>query len=476
MRFTYIIMWLTLVLPLAAQSGISNSDLTIKQKNIVLDKNGLTADVEVDITQLELPSQAMLVLTPCLESLEGNETYTFDPITIAGNKRLKVMRRSDMLSGNNTVGQVLKYSKNEAQIFPLHLTVSFLPWMKKARLVFKKQQYGCADCDLGEGQHVITLPSVEPYIPQYSLSYVVPEAELVKERSLKHTAQFNYKVGRSDLLPEYSNNAVALREVKKVIDDVHKDKNVTINSVSIIGYASPEGSYESNMTLSEKRAKSFAEHLRQAYSFDQKILSIQWKGEDWAGLRDAVASSSLSDREQVLSLIDNVNVVTEREKRLMALSGGATYRTLLADYYPRLRRNDLILNFVVKAFDVEEAKEIIRTHPQYLSLNEMYLVANSYPKDSKEFKEVFDIASRLYPADKTANTNAAVVELENGSIDRAIERLNGINTPDAWNNLGIAYARKGEFEKAQEQFKKAANAGHINAEFNLTELQKSQEN
>ena len=102
---------------------------------------------------------------------------------------------------------------------------------------------------------------------------------------------------------------------------------------------------------------------------------------------------------------------------------------------------------------------MIKTKPQYLSLNEMFVVANTYPKDSPEFKEVFDIAVRLYPTDPVAQQNTAALEIERGADDAGIERLQKINTPEAWNNLGVAYAKKKEYQKALEYFSKAANAG-----------------
>ena len=39
--------------------------------------------------------------------------------------------------------------------------------------------------------------------------------------------------------------------------------------------------------------------------------------------------------------------------------------------------------YTVVNFDVEHGRIIIRENPKYLSLNEMYQVANSYPKGSK---------------------------------------------------------------------------------------------
>lgn len=82
----------------------------------------------------------------------------------------------------------------------------------------------------------------------------------------------------------------------------------------------------------------------------------------------------------------------------------------------------------------------------------MFLVANSYDKGSDQFKEVFDIAVRLYPTDPIAQLNTAALEIETGAYDPAISRLQGINLPEAWNNLGVAYAMKKDYTTAMQYF------------------------
>ena len=100
----------------------------------------------------------------------------------------------------------------------------------------------------------------------------------------------------------------------------------------------------------------------------------------------------------------------------------------------------------------------------------MFLVANTYPKDSGEFKEVFDIAARIYPDDPVARLNTAALELENGAIDAAIVRLQKSDMPEAWNNLGIAYILKQDYKKGGEYLEKAIDAGIQAAAYNMRQL------
>lgn len=460
------------VLSLNAQTKTTEKKVEFKDANITMVDSMFVAEVKLDFTTSNIPSEAMIILKPRLESLETGDLYEFDEQIYVGRNRAKVLKRSDMLTGKETENVTVIRKAENLDAEYLRLTVPFESWMNKSRLVVIEDMSGCASCDLGTNEHQIRVPALVPYNPSYSLAYVAPKVEAIKQRSLEYSAKLNFIVARYEIVPELGNNATILAEIKKVIDEVKDDKDVTISRINMTGYASPEGNERSNMTLSENRAKSFANYLRKLYSFDSKLFSLDWKGEDWEGLRRVVDASSIESKEQILDILKNSTSVAERKQKLKSLNGGNIYKNLLANYYPDLRRNEMVIHFVVKAFDIEEAKEIIKTRPQYLSLNEMYLLANSYPKDSKEFKEVFDIASRLYPNDNIAKLNAATAELENGSIDKAIEKLTGIDIPEAWNNLAVAYAKKGNFAKAEELLAKAAKASIGCANQNIEELKK----
>lgn len=473
MKSRYTLLLLLCCAVLSAQEFSSMKKVGYDQLRLERADSGFDAEFQIRLDSLDLASNEMLLVLPRLEALNGSASYAFPPFVISGSKRAKMLGRSESLSGVDLDIPVFIRKNKTAQQLPLKLNAPFAPWMKEARLVFEEELSGCADCGLGKRSYVVALPDLAPYVPAYSLTYLTPKAEAVKERSKGYAAKFSYKVGKYDILPDFAGNAQVVSDISNLIEEVKADKNLTMTGITVTGYASPEGSSAANLRLSENRAKAFANWLTTRYAIAPELVSVNWKGEDWEGFKQMVASSDLVEKEQVLAIIINGKSDDERERMLRQLNQGAVFRTVLADYFPALRRNELQVNFVVKAFDVEEAKTIIRTNPQYLSLNEIYLVANTYPKASAEFKEVFDIASRLYPQDAVAQLNAATAEIEAGSLERAVLILEKQNSPEAWNNLGVAYAKKGEWVKAADLFTKAADAGLTDAKQNLIELKKA---
>lgn len=448
--------------------GIAYSDLQVMKQG-----NQVVLSTTATLNSMELKSQHMVVITPVLQSADQANTIQFAPFVITGKKRMKALNREIGFDGEpfaQTPIVIFRHKKNQAESIPMTLTVPYESWMRNASLVMLANTTGCASCEVASSLTPLSSRILPPVVaPTYELSYVVPPAEPVKQRSETHSAYLNFEVGKSVLLQDFKNNAAELRDVTKIVNEVSNDKNLKFTEFNITGYASPEGNYDSNMKLSESRAKAFANYMKEKENMNPSLMKVNWEGEDWIGLRNAVKASNLSNRDEILEVL-NVTDINKRKAQLRALNGGKTYRMLLDDYYPALRRIDYTLAYIARPFDVNEAKQVIKTKPQYLSLNEMFLVANTYPKNSPEFKEVFDIAVRLYPTDPVAQQNTAALEIERGASDAGIERLQKINTPEAWNNLGVAYAGQKEYQKALMYFSKAADAGVNAAAQNLIGL------
>ncbi|NLJ01596.1 MAG: DUF3868 domain-containing protein [Bacteroidales bacterium] len=477
----YLIIAFFTAIPGAYAQDAQLSGIVIENETAVKQGDMVSLSFDVTLNALEVKRNNMLVLTPVLKSNENNhESLTLDPVVVAGKKRAKVLRRKNVLGEplplEGTPAEVVTRKNRTEQSVHYNITIPYRSWMQDASLSLVHEVSGCADCNTLLGEELLVrnlLPA--PYQPVYRLTYIMPEAE-VKTRSDRHAATFNFVVDRWELLRDYKGNAAKFNEVDRIISDIRNNPDFNITEFEIHGYASPEASVPHNKMLAENRAKSFAEYLVTKFGVERNRFTVTGHGEDWDGLRKAVAASSLADKQAVLDIIDNVSNPDARDAELKKLSGGETYRTLLNNYYPPLRRTEYVVAYNVRAFNVEEAREIIKTNPKLLSLNEMYLVAQSYPAASKEFKEVFDIAVRLYPDSDIAILNSASADIESGSMDIAIERMRKIeDNPKVWNNLGVAYARKGDIGKAKEYFTRAAGQGDNDARANLEELHKTEE-
>ena len=256
--------------------------------------------------------------------------------------------------------------------------------------------------------------------------------------------------------------------------------SVKVNRLDIIGYASPEGTLEVNKRLSEGRAMALRNYLATQYDFPKNQYHIQFGGENWDGLVKALATVEMDYKAEVMEIITNIPIEKGRETKLMQLRGGVPYRFMLKHIFPGLRVAICKVSYDIKNFNLEEAKEVIKKRPQNLSLNEMFVVANTYPKGSQEFIDIFETAVRIYPESEIANMNAATAALSRNDLVSAARYLERVKSeeflPEYNNAMGVLLLMKEEYELSEKHLKIAKEAGLDAAEGNLEELAKKKAN
>lgn len=421
-------------------------------------------DMEINLDQLDIHSRHLLMLTPILESEDQSVQKELPPVVILGRNRAQVISRMHTLEKNEiyreTPYTVVKHRKDQTLPITYHQTLPFESWMRKGRLVIREEVAGCIHCELSDNRKEYRSPLLgDAYKPEYKTSYITPPVEEIKNRDEVQELRLNFKVNSVVLLPDFETNRMELEKVDSIIRTILRDEDLTLTHMRITGYASPEGSAQGNMRLSEGRARVLADYISTTHKIDKNRFTLDWKGEDWEGLVAAVKSSEMSEKEKedVIDIIWNTESEVSRKTKLQSYNGGRTYRWMLTELYPSLRRNSCVIDFTVRQFDLEKAREMIRTNPKFMSLNEMYIVASSYPVGSPENQEAFDVAVRMYPESPAAANNSAAAWIERGEYSAALETLERIKEhPEAWTNLGITLAETGRYEEAMDYFKKSA--------------------
>ena len=309
----------------------------------------------------------------------------------------------------------------------------------------------------------VVIEKPAPYTPSYELAYIEPQAEKEKSRHLSGQAYLSFLVNKTDIRRDYRNNAVELSKVEETINVVRKDPNITITHIDIHGYASPEGSYANNTRLAEGRAQAFKDYVQQLIDLPASIFSVASTPEDWEGLVSKIDHPAILD-------IAKSDAEPDAKERLLKQRYPAQWKQLLADVFPTLRHSDYRVSYTIRPFTVEEARDIIRTKPQQLSLNEMFLVANTYAPGSKDYDDVFETAVRMYPDDETANLNAAVIALRKDNLEAASRYLTKAGqSAEAQNARGVLAAKQGDYAAAETAFGLSTIK---EADHNLKELQK----
>ena len=448
-----------------------NGRVAFTQTTPKVAKDSIRFGVNVVLDQVELGSRTLLTLTPKLVSEDGTQTYAFSSVSVGGRNRQIMWQR------HNIAGAQPVYHKNgTAQTVSLNLAAPNVAWVKKARLVVDEQVQGCAGCEQGEMRYKLLDRLVkEEYRPKFTTVFVTPKPEPVKTRSDRFIARFNFRVNRSELLPELGNNRVEFARVDSVAKAILLNTDVKVKNVSIDGYASPEGTDAANLKLSQNRALSFADYLRRTYKLSRGVLNGVGHGSDWEGLRNSVmADANVPNKQGVLDVLAAAGNNEVRKTNLRKLDAGQPYAYLLANHYPPLRRTEYQFTYTVRDFNLEEAIQRIYSNPSLLSLNEMYLVANHYAAGSAERRNALETAQRVYPNAPESRFNALAYRMAQGEqVNEEQFLVNYTTSPEKWNNLGVYYGLRKDYARAKECFSRAGNLPAAQA--NLAELAKVEE-
>lgn len=344
-----------------------------------------------------------------------------------------------------------------------------IPWddrMMLSELTFRNQVYGCRCKCTDTGMLPETLAAdftprqYELIIPRDQLAALEQNVnDVVKTRSVTKSAHVNFEVGKTVLLPNFGDNPAELAAITATIDSICCDKDVTVGGVKIHGYASPEGTYRLNTRLAAGRTEALRQYVDGRYNFG-KSLTTSSTPEDWQGLREWAAESTLIDKEAILRLIDSSMAPDAKEQALQDRFPN-TYKILLWEVYPTLRRSDYTIEYTVRNFTSPETiAEMLKTNPDKLSMEEVMLLARTYPVGSKERADLALRAAQLFPDDERAQLYGSFVALERHDLSAAARMLaKSGDSPLADYGRGVLAIYEGDSAKALPLLGKAKAAG-----------------
>ncbi|MDR0430873.1 MAG: DUF3868 domain-containing protein [Tannerellaceae bacterium] len=463
---------------------IFNGQVPVKISQLKQVEDSVHLVMDIDLTNVSVQTDRSLMLTPVLISSKGRE-MRMKSILLNGGQRHKAFWREVELNGwereaKASYYDVIRLDAESRKVFRYRQSAVYETWMRDAQMNLEVDLCGCAghvrQVDMEKVANRVVLEGAKEYRALPNVTYIRPEVEEVKSRSEQSDVFLDFPAARTEINPSFGNNPRELAKIEQIINDIRTDKNLTVTHVTITGYASPEGDVSFNNRLSQGRAEALRNYLSMRAGIPSHLYRIGYGGEDWQGLAALVQRSYIEPKGTILSIINYYDPVG-RKDRLRALNGGRTYQQILYQLYPQLRRVVARIDYNAKNFNVEEARQIIKTHPRQLSLNEMFLVANSYPEGSKEFKEVFETAVKIFPDDPVANLNAAasaLLEKDTARAERYLQKARQ-GAAEYYNNLGVLEMMKGNFKRAGNLFKRASEDNLEAARHNIEELRKKED-
>ncbi len=454
-------------------SGISAADaqpltdgrVSVHNLSVSLANGKVFIAMDVDVSALNVKSNREVVFTPALTDEEN--TRELPAVMIAGRNRYYHHLRN----GKKRPLTTELYREGEVSVVEYRTVVPYEKWMNQARLVTLNEICGCLDKTLAGEEEPLLKLELEPkvFVPEFV--YIRPEAQ-PKINVLEGSAYIDFPVNRTEIYENYRRNPVELQKILSTIDAVRKDADTRIISLTIKGYASPESPYSNNERLAKGRTRALKEYVQKQYDFPDTIIATSYEPEDWAGLERAVEGSELENRDGILRMIRSDMNPDSKEWKIKK-TYPEEYAWLLKNVYPGLRHSDYAVKYEVCAYtDVEEIRRLLKTKPQKLSLNEMYMAAQEMEIGSEEYNETFDIAVRMFPDDEVANLNAANTAMRLHDMKKAERYLaRAGDMPEAVYARGVFAALSEDYGTARSLLSQAKEKGVAEAEVMLRQIE-----
>ena len=292
------------------------------------------------------------------------------------------------------------------------------------------------------------------------INYITPDEELAPKVVSRHFSVYvDYPAGGVSVNPKYGNNRAELTKLKEHLQPLLQSADGGVTKIRITGYASPDGSTKENERLAGNRSIQFKTYLQKQFNLpDNGLVTVDWVGEDWEGLKELIVKSDKKYSARVLAIFQLTDDPDSRRKQIRAMDNGAVYKDIEKSFFGRLRRMELTVETESQILSIDNSFliERIYSQPEKVSLTDFFRAASLYRPGTEQYREIYEIAAYTYPACVVAQLNTAAAALAQGDKESAryfFRQADGDKR--AWNNLGVLALMDGDEKAAFTYFQKS---------------------
>lgn len=179
-----------------------------------------------------------------------------------------------------------------------------------------------------------------PYIePTGADTMYIPAPELDTHGS-RGVSKIEFEVGRTKLNLDVAANKEAIDKIRGELQDIQRNPYATLDSIKVVGYASPEGGYDANVKLADLRTKEFMSIITSDIDpYNLKRIKLESKGvvEPWSRVATLAEADNPELAKKLTSIIDKYN--DEFQAIQWVVLQLPEYRSVIVPrYLPQLRR------------------------------------------------------------------------------------------------------------------------------------------
>ena len=420
-----------------------------------LESNGgnVSATINGMFPEGYMKKKAVVTVIPELRYGDGQvargEAATFQGEKVEGNDQTIAYK----VGGNYTMKTNFKYVP-EMQKSELYLTFD-------AKIGNKQQEVPAikvADGVISTGElGYVTVKHATPSVSSDAYQRIIEK---------KQDANIKFLIQQANLRSsELKNNSV--KEFVSLLNKIQQEQEtLALKNIEVSAYASPDGGFDLNDKLANKRQKNTETYVKQQLKKTKNkgaAVDAKYTAQDWEGFQELVKVSNIQDKDVILRVLSMYKDPEEREQQIKNMS--SVFRELADGILPQLRRSRMTINYEVIGRSDEQIKDQYKSDAQQLSLEELLYNAG-LTDNAAEKEDIYKTTTKLFSNDARAFNNLATLAYQRGDYSAAksyAEKALAIdaNSADAKANLGLIALTEGNVAKAENLISQASGASNI---------------
>jgi outer membrane protein OmpA-like peptidoglycan-associated protein/tetratricopeptide (TPR) repeat protein len=276
---------------------------------------------------------------------------------------------------------------------------------------------------------------VTPLLVKKEFKMIYEDDAIIRSVDKTKSAVINFDRGQS-IVKASELKDVDLNDLLVWISTSQLNPKIKINSIDIVGYASPDGVEDKNSNLSNERTQtaraSLISLMKKAkivgYS-DTTNYTMQGKGEDFDGFKEQLSlttSISEADKNLFIRILEMTKDPVQRETEMINL--GKSYTELEKDVFPKIRRANIIVNYTENGLTDDEILQATINNPSILGVEELLFAAKNLTQDLNEKARIYQLAASNFDSDYRTHNNLGALNFSQNKIADAKKSLEKSNS------------------------------------------------
>lgn len=283
--------------------------------------------------------------------------------------------------------------------------------------------------------------------------------QLKRSEIISSESEILFPISQSVIQPKELTKA-GMKGLKSFAKNLEKDTTIVFKNVEIHGFASPDGSEQTNTSLAQNRQSAAEKAIKKELNKNEVVGNFT--AEDWEGFRALMQNSNIQDKDVILSVLSRYSDPIAREAEIKKMA--VVYKRIADEILPKLRRSKVVVNAEKKGKTDEQLLNAALAVSKDTLTEEEFIFTTTLASSNDDVVKILSNAVAIYPESWKLQNNLGVALIAQNKLQEATTALNKANELSEGdkavkNNLGVIAVKQGDMKKAVELFEVAQGAG-----------------